>query len=291
MRTSRARRSSGRPGGCCDEALAEAGIERGDVYVTNAVKHFKFHQRGKRRIHQKPERCEITACHPWLEVELANVRPRSSYSSAPPLRVCSSAARPGWARYVDVRSSFQTAARRSSRFTRPPCFAHGDDRKQMRAGLLADLRARPHAARDSPVRVRLDPARPPGSSSRAGRRPCLRRRSEAASRPASVIGRPSSIQLAHHSTAARSPETTGSPRKAAGGVALLGERPPQVVRSGVSGARNASARYGSVVRVQRSRSPLTSGRGQAAAHVSAQRRAACFGVHGGYSSEEGDAAG
>lgn len=56
-----------------DRALAEAEIDRGSVYVTNAVKHFKFEPRGKRRIHQKPDYKEILACRPWLEGELAAV--------------------------------------------------------------------------------------------------------------------------------------------------------------------------------------------------------------------------
>jgi uracil-DNA glycosylase len=59
-----------------DEALAEAGIDRGSVYVTNAVKHFKWQARGKRRIHQKPNWTEMTACRPWLEAELEVVKPR-----------------------------------------------------------------------------------------------------------------------------------------------------------------------------------------------------------------------
>jgi uracil-DNA glycosylase family protein len=58
-----------------DEAIAEAGIERGDVYVTNAVKHFKWRPRGKRRIHQKPTAAEVTACRQWLDGELDAVAP------------------------------------------------------------------------------------------------------------------------------------------------------------------------------------------------------------------------
>jgi DNA polymerase len=56
-------------------ALAEAGIDRSTVYVTNAVKHFKFEPRGKRRIHKKPDRPEIEACKWWLDRELAVTRP------------------------------------------------------------------------------------------------------------------------------------------------------------------------------------------------------------------------
>jgi DNA polymerase len=58
-----------------DKALAEAGIERSEVYLTNAVKHFKFEERGKRRIHKKPSQGEVTACKPWLEAELALLHP------------------------------------------------------------------------------------------------------------------------------------------------------------------------------------------------------------------------
>ncbi len=71
---------AGRPfvgpaGGLLDKALAEAGIPRDDVYVTNAVKHFKWEPRGKRRIHKKPNAMEIAACRPWLDAELDQVRP------------------------------------------------------------------------------------------------------------------------------------------------------------------------------------------------------------------------
>jgi DNA polymerase len=68
----------GPAGRLLDEALAAAGIDRRDTYVTNAVKHFKWKAaegRGKRRIHDKPNRAEIRACHPWLLAELAAVAP------------------------------------------------------------------------------------------------------------------------------------------------------------------------------------------------------------------------
>ena len=58
-----------------DKALEAAGIDRKDVYVTNAVKHFNFEERGKRRIHQTPKRFHIDACHPWIESEIQLVRP------------------------------------------------------------------------------------------------------------------------------------------------------------------------------------------------------------------------
>ena len=59
-----------------DKALAEAGVDRARAYVTNAVKHFKFEPRGKRRIHAKPNAAEITACHVWVGQEIALIRPR-----------------------------------------------------------------------------------------------------------------------------------------------------------------------------------------------------------------------
>jgi len=66
----------GPAGRLLDEALETAGIDRSTAYVTNAVKHFKWQARGKRRIHQKPNQTEITACRPWLEGELAAVKPK-----------------------------------------------------------------------------------------------------------------------------------------------------------------------------------------------------------------------
>ena len=66
----------GPAGAMLDKALEGAGIPRSDVYVTNAVKHFKWEPRGKRRIHQKPRISEIKACRPWLEAELRAVRPQ-----------------------------------------------------------------------------------------------------------------------------------------------------------------------------------------------------------------------
>lgn len=66
----------GPAGRLLDKALEEAGIDRGAVYVTNAVKHFKFEPRGKRRIHQKPNSLEINACRPWLEAEIAVIQPQ-----------------------------------------------------------------------------------------------------------------------------------------------------------------------------------------------------------------------
>jgi uracil-DNA glycosylase family protein len=66
----------GPAGRILDQGLAMAGIDRGRTYVTNAVKHFKWEERGKRRIHQRPSRWEVVACGPWLAAELDAVQPR-----------------------------------------------------------------------------------------------------------------------------------------------------------------------------------------------------------------------
>jgi DNA polymerase len=66
----------GPAGAVLHELLEEVGLPAERCYLTNAVKHFKFEQRGKRRIHQRPNRSEATACHPWLAAELDLVRPR-----------------------------------------------------------------------------------------------------------------------------------------------------------------------------------------------------------------------
>jgi DNA polymerase len=65
----------GPAGRVLDEALERVGIERGEVYLTNAVKHFKWEARGKRRIHQRPSVMEQNACRPWLDAQIAVVKP------------------------------------------------------------------------------------------------------------------------------------------------------------------------------------------------------------------------
>src|SRR5437868_1005949 len=67
----------GPAGRVLDEGLELAGIDRSKTYVTNAVKHFKWQARGKRRIHQKPNWSEIAACRPWLDAELEVLKPRA----------------------------------------------------------------------------------------------------------------------------------------------------------------------------------------------------------------------
>jgi DNA polymerase len=65
----------GPAGRLLNKAMVEAGLDREQIYVTNAVKHFKWIERGKRRIHAKPSGIEISACRPWLEAELASIQP------------------------------------------------------------------------------------------------------------------------------------------------------------------------------------------------------------------------
>jgi uracil-DNA glycosylase family protein len=65
----------GPAGRVLDEAIAAAGLQRKDIFITNAVKHFKWEPRGKRRLHKKPSTGEINACHIWLEREIAAVKP------------------------------------------------------------------------------------------------------------------------------------------------------------------------------------------------------------------------
>ncbi|MFN2588806.1 MAG: UdgX family uracil-DNA binding protein [Actinomycetota bacterium] len=67
----------GPAGRLLDEALEAAGIDRDSAYVTNVVKHFKFEQRGKRRVHKKPNTSEIGACRPWLDAEIEVVQPKA----------------------------------------------------------------------------------------------------------------------------------------------------------------------------------------------------------------------
>jgi DNA polymerase len=66
----------GPAGAILDKALAAAGIDRNDIYVTNIVKHFKWEPRGKRRLHKKPNALEIRACRPWLDAEINAVKPQ-----------------------------------------------------------------------------------------------------------------------------------------------------------------------------------------------------------------------
>ncbi len=76
-RTGRATCSSAPPGGSWTKGSSASRIARADVYLTNAVKHFRYRERGKRRIHQRPDRWQVNACLPWLNAELDVVRPEA----------------------------------------------------------------------------------------------------------------------------------------------------------------------------------------------------------------------
>jgi len=67
----------GPAGGVLNKGLERAGIDPDDAYITNVVKHFRYKARGKRRIHQKPDRWHVSACLPWLQAELAVVKPKA----------------------------------------------------------------------------------------------------------------------------------------------------------------------------------------------------------------------
>jgi DNA polymerase len=129
----------GPAGRLLDGVLAEAGIGADDVYVTNAVKHFKWEARGKRRIHKRPSAVEIQACHTWLESELALVQPA--------VVVClgATAARAVLGRSVVIGSVRGAPLDGPEGIpvvvtTHPSAVLRTrDDRAVMRAGLVADL--------------------------------------------------------------------------------------------------------------------------------------------------------
>ena len=134
----------GPAGRLLDEALAEAGIDRSDVYITNAVKHFKWErgEKSKRRIHKKPNAGEITACRPWLDQELALVKPdvvvclgatAAQAMLGKSFRVTKSRGRKQSASYADA--VFATV--HPSAVLRAP---DADARAEARRALVADLR-------------------------------------------------------------------------------------------------------------------------------------------------------
>jgi uracil-DNA glycosylase family protein len=131
----------GPAGRLLDELLAEAGIERREVYLTNAVKHFKWEPRGRVRLHQKPTLREVTACRPWLETEIALVRPQGIVCLG---ATAYQALRGGQARLLRDRGQFfdtawgswLTATYHPSAVLRMPDAAR---RRDARAQLLHDL--------------------------------------------------------------------------------------------------------------------------------------------------------
>src|SRR5436190_14017887 len=122
-----------------DRALAEVGIDRKQAYVTNAVKHFKWKARGKRRIHDKPNRAEQVACRPWLEAELAVVKPRALVlmGATAAQSLLGGSFRVTQYRGVEIPSDL---AELVTATIHPSAVLRGDDREQMFAGLVDDLR-------------------------------------------------------------------------------------------------------------------------------------------------------
>ena len=137
--------TEGRPfvgpaGKLLDDALAEAGIERSDAYLTNAVKHFKWKPRGTRRIHDKPSWGEQVACRPWLEAELALVRPRAILllGATAAQSLLGKDFRVTRARGIPLESELAELVMAT---IHPSAVLRADDRDAAYAGLVADMRA------------------------------------------------------------------------------------------------------------------------------------------------------
>ena len=131
----------GPAGRILDQALADAGLRRDDVYLTNAVKHFKWTPRGKRRIHEKPSARDVAACHHWLDAELAAVDPAVivALGATAGQALFGSRFRVGTARGqpLDLDGRAVVATIHPSAVVRVPKPA---DRDEQYAGLVADLR-------------------------------------------------------------------------------------------------------------------------------------------------------
>jgi len=129
----------GPAGKLLDRALADAGIDRRKTYVTNAVKHFKWKARGKRRIHDKPNRAEQLACRPWLEGEIAVVKPRALVlmGATAAQSLLGGSFRVTQYRGVEIPSDL---AELVTATIHPSAVLRSDDREQMYAGLVDDLR-------------------------------------------------------------------------------------------------------------------------------------------------------
>ena len=123
-------------------ALDEAGVDRSQVYVTNAVKHFAFQPRGKRRIHRTPDRWEVEACRPWLDAELRSVQPELV------VLLGATAAQAVYGRAFRVTQSRgilldwpDAAGPRALATVHPSAVLRaGDQREEAYAGLVSDLR-------------------------------------------------------------------------------------------------------------------------------------------------------
>jgi DNA polymerase len=129
----------GPAGGILDRALGEAGIDRRTAYVTNAVKHFKWRARGTRRIHDKPSWSEQVACRPWLELELALVRPRALVllGATAAQSLLGKDFRVTKSRGVPLDSELAEIVLAT---IHPSAVLRGEDREALFAGLVDDLR-------------------------------------------------------------------------------------------------------------------------------------------------------
>jgi DNA polymerase len=129
----------GPAGKLLDRALDEAGIDREKTYVTNAVKHFKWKARGKRRIHDKPTWTEVMACRPWLDAEIAIVKPRALVlmGATAAQSVLGKAFRVTKHRGEAIPSDL---AELVTATIHPSAVLRGDNREEMFAGLVDDLR-------------------------------------------------------------------------------------------------------------------------------------------------------
>ncbi|MET9002441.1 UdgX family uracil-DNA binding protein [Amycolatopsis sp. NPDC004169] len=137
----------GPAGKLLDRAFEEAGFDRGSLYVTNAVKHFKFKrdERGKRRIHQKPGRTEVVACRPWLLAELRAVRPElvlllgataAQSLLGPKFRLTAHRGEP-----VEPPEELAGLVPSAVATVHPSAVLRAPDREDAYAGFVADLRA------------------------------------------------------------------------------------------------------------------------------------------------------
>jgi uracil-DNA glycosylase len=138
--------------------MGDAGTDPADAYLTNAVKHFKFEQRGKRRIHQKPQRAEIVACRPWLVAEFRALAPRVVVALGATAAI--SLLGPGfrltrsrgdlllWPASSDRSADFPIADGRILATVHPSAVLRDPDRDRAYAGLVADLTIAVNAARN-----------------------------------------------------------------------------------------------------------------------------------------------
>lgn len=132
----------GSSGRLLDRALVDAGIDRNEVYVTNVVKHFKWRRApsGKKRIHQKPDNVEVEACRPWLEAEVARIKPELivclGATAAQALFGTSFRVTKQRGEVLDSQLGPMLATLHPSAVLRAP-----DAREEMYAGMVADLRA------------------------------------------------------------------------------------------------------------------------------------------------------